>query len=247
MAGIRHEQGCRRPHRRADRARSAWDNVQVVNQNLKSGLGTPFVSTYAQGYSITNPKSKIGNLNRKLPCHFVLNHWNYKVIKRSHRRPVFEFAGGITAIVGPNGSGKSNIADALRWVLGEQSYTLLRGKKTEDMIFNGSEHRARASMASAHILFDNTNGWLPVDFTEVAMTRRAYRDGHNDYLLNDQQVRLRDLNELLSAVRPCRPHLHDPGAGTGGRVAGAQSRGPPQVVRRSRGRGTVPLRAVRKP
>ena len=111
----------------------------------------------------------------------------------------FEFASGITAIVGPNGSGKSNIADALRWVLGEQSYTLLRGKKTEDMIFNGSEHRARASMASAHILFDNTDNWLPVDFTEVGMTRRAYRDGHNDYLLNDQQVRLRDLNELLSA------------------------------------------------
>jgi len=111
----------------------------------------------------------------------------------------FEFASGITAIVGPNGSGKSNIADALRWVLGEQSYTLLRGKKTEDMIFNGSEHRARSSMASAHILFDNTAGWLPVDFTEVGMTRRAYRDGHNDYLLNDQQVRLRDLNELLAA------------------------------------------------
>ena len=111
----------------------------------------------------------------------------------------FEFAGGITAIVGPNGSGKSNIADALRWVLGEQSYALLRGKKTEDMIFNGSEHRPRASMASAHILFDNTTGWLPVDFTEVGMTRRAYRDGHNDYLLNDQHVRLRDLNELLAA------------------------------------------------
>jgi len=114
-------------------------------------------------------------------------------------KTAFEFASGITAIVGPNGSGKSNIADALRWVLGEQSYTLLRGKKTEDMIFNGSEHRSRASMASAHIVFDNTAGWLPVDFTEVGMTRRAYRDGHNDYLLNDQQVRLRDLNELLAA------------------------------------------------
>ena len=114
-------------------------------------------------------------------------------------KTVFEFASGITAIVGPNGSGKSNVADSLRWVLGEQSYALLRGKKTEDMIFNGSEHRARASMASAHILFDNSNGWLPVDFTEVGMTRRAYRDGHNDYLLNDQQVRLRDLNELLAA------------------------------------------------
>ena len=114
-------------------------------------------------------------------------------------KTVFEFASGITAIVGPNGSGKSNIADSLRWVLGEQSYTLLRGKKTEDMIFNGSEHRARAGMASAHVTFDNTNGWLPVDFTEVGMTRRAYRDGHNDYLLNGQQVRLRDLNELLAA------------------------------------------------
>ncbi|RPJ20262.1 MAG: hypothetical protein EHM33_28800, partial [Chloroflexi bacterium] len=114
-------------------------------------------------------------------------------------RTTFEFAGGITAVVGPNGSGKSNIVDALRWVLGEQSYGLLRGKKTEDMIFNGSDHRPRAGMASAHILFDNTAGWLPVDFTEVGMTRRAYRDGHNEYLLNDQHVRLRDLNELLAA------------------------------------------------
>ena len=114
-------------------------------------------------------------------------------------KTTFEFASGITAIVGPNGSGKSNIADSLRWVLGEQSYSLLRGKKTEDMIFNGSEHRSRAGMASAHIVFDNSNGWLPVDFTEVGMTRRAYRDGHNDYLLNDQQVRLRDLNEILAA------------------------------------------------
>ena len=114
-------------------------------------------------------------------------------------RTIFEFASGITAVVGPNGSGKSNIVDALRWVLGEQSYALLRGKKTEDMIFNGSEHRPRAGMASAHIVFDNAAGWLPVDFTEVGMTRRAYRDGHNEYLLNEQQVRLRDLNELLAA------------------------------------------------
>ena len=114
-------------------------------------------------------------------------------------KTIFEFASGITAIVGPNGSGKSNIADALRWVLGEQSYSLLRGKKTEDMIFSGSEHRPRASMASVHIVFDNSNGWLPIDFAEVGMTRRAYRDGHNEYLLNGQHVRLRDLNELLAA------------------------------------------------
>ena len=113
-------------------------------------------------------------------------------------RTVFEFAEGITAIVGPNGSGKSNIADALRWVLGEQSYGLLRAKKTEDMIFAGSEGRTRAGMASASILFDNSDDWLPVDFSEVSMGRRAYRDGRNDYVLNSQRVRLRDINELLS-------------------------------------------------
>src|SRR5512138_1861287 len=94
-------------------------------------------------------------------------------------RTTFEFASGVTAIVGPNGSGKSNIADSLRWVLGEQSYALLRGKKTEDMIFSGSEHRARAGMASDTLTFDNCDGWLPIDFSEVAITRRAYRDGQN--------------------------------------------------------------------
>ena len=67
------------------------------------------------------------------------------------------------------------------------------------MIFSGSEHRSRAGMASAEIVFDNTAGWLPVDFVDVAVTRRAYRDGHNEYLLNNQQVRLRDMNELLAA------------------------------------------------
>jgi chromosome segregation protein len=113
-------------------------------------------------------------------------------------RTVFEFADSITAIVGPNGSGKSNIADALRWVLGEQSYSLLRGKKTEDMIFAGSEQRSRAGMASATILFDNSDDWLPIDYSEVAVARRAYRDGQNEYLLNNQRVRLRDVSELLS-------------------------------------------------
>jgi len=112
----------------------------------------------------------------------------------------FEFSSAITAIVGPNGSGKSNIADAMRWVLGEQSYALLRGKKTEDMIYQGSESRARASMASAAITFDNSEGWLPIDFGEVTIARRAYRDGQNEYLLNGQRVRLRQVHELLSEV-----------------------------------------------
>jgi chromosome segregation protein len=113
-------------------------------------------------------------------------------------KTIFEFAGPITAIVGPNGSGKSNIADALRWVLGEQAFSLLRGRKTEDMIFSGSEKRPRAGMASATVTFDNSDGWLPIDFSEVTITRRAYRDGKNEYLINNQQVRLRDVNELLA-------------------------------------------------
>ncbi|MGB2895680.1 MAG: chromosome segregation protein SMC [Anaerolineales bacterium] len=110
----------------------------------------------------------------------------------------FGFAPTITAIVGPNGSGKSNITDAIRWVLGEQSFSLLRGKRTEDMIFSGSETRPRASMAAGTITFDNSDGWLPIDFTEVTIARRAYRDGQNEYMLNGQRVRLRDVNDLLS-------------------------------------------------
>ena len=114
-------------------------------------------------------------------------------------KTTFQFDEGITAIVGPNGSGKSNVADALRWTLGEQSYTALRGKKTEDMIFSGSDGRARLGMAQATLVLDNSDGWLPVDFTEVTITRRAYRDGQNEYLLNGRRVRLRDINELLAA------------------------------------------------
>lgn len=113
-------------------------------------------------------------------------------------RTLFEFPGDITAIVGPNGSGKSNIADALRWVLGEQAFTLLRGRKTEDMIFSGSDQRPRAGMASATVVFDNDEGWLPIDFSEVSITRRAYRDGHNEYLINGQKMRLRDVSSLLA-------------------------------------------------
>lgn len=113
-------------------------------------------------------------------------------------RTIFEFPGAVTAIVGPNGSGKSNIADALRWVLGEQSYSLLRGKKTEDMIFAGSDQRPRAGMAQATVIFDNSAQWLPIDFGEVAISRRAYRDGDNEYFLNSQRVRLKDVHELLS-------------------------------------------------
>ena len=127
-----------------------------------------------------------------------LKHLELQGYKTFASRTDFTFDSGITAIVGPNGSGKSNIADAIRWVLGEQSYRTLRGKRTEDMIFSGSAQRARLGMASASLHLDNSDGWMPIDFGEVTITRRAYRSGENEYLLNGKRVRLRDIFELLS-------------------------------------------------
>ncbi len=109
----------------------------------------------------------------------------------------FVFDHGVTAIVGPNGSGKSNITDAIRWVLGERSYSILRAKRTEDMIFWGSEKRPRQGMAQVSIILDNGDGWLPVEYSEIAISRRAYRSGESEYLLNGNRVRLKDITELL--------------------------------------------------
>jgi chromosome segregation protein len=114
----------------------------------------------------------------------------------------FAFPEGITAIVGPNGSGKSNIADALRWVLGEQSQSALRTKRTEDLIFAGSEGRARQGMAEVVITLDNADAILPIAFTEVTITRRVYRSGESEVLLNGARVRLRDVLELLAHSDP---------------------------------------------
>ncbi len=113
-------------------------------------------------------------------------------------RTEFSFNGGITAIVGPNGSGKSNVVDAIRWALGEQSHTALRAKRTEDLIFSGSTERARLGLAEVSLVFDNSSHWLPIDYSEITITRRAYRSGENEYHLNGNRVRLRDVNELLS-------------------------------------------------
>jgi chromosome segregation protein len=115
-------------------------------------------------------------------------------------RTVLVFDAGITAIVGPNGSGKSNIADAVRWVMGEQSFSNMRAKTTEDMIFAGSRNRARLGMAEVLLVFDNTSGWLPLEFAEVSVGRRAFRSGENEYLLNGNKVRYRDILDLLSGA-----------------------------------------------
>lgn len=145
------------------------------------------------------------------------------------------FNKGVTAIVGPNGCGKSNIADAVQWVLGEQSIKALRGQKSEDIIFSGTDKRRPLHFAQVSIKFDNEDGSLPVKFPEVEVTRRVFRHGENEYLINGQQVRLKDVRQLfmdtgfgkdgyaivgqgqidaiLSASAKDRKHLFDEAAG----------------------------------
>ena len=109
----------------------------------------------------------------------------------------FVFEPGVNAVIGPNGSGKSNMADAVRWVLGEQSNRSLRTRRADDVIFAGSEQRKGLGMAEAILTLDNGDGWLPIDFAEVSIGRRAYRSGEGEYLINGARARLRDVVELL--------------------------------------------------
>jgi chromosome segregation protein len=117
---------------------------------------------------------------------------------KSFAEPVsIEFHDGITCIVGPNGSGKSNISDAIRWVLGEQSPKMLRGGKMEEVIFAGTASRKSRGMAEVTLVIDNSTGILPIDYAEVAITRRMYRSGESEYAINNSQCRLRDIRELI--------------------------------------------------
>ncbi len=110
---------------------------------------------------------------------------------------VFDFHNGITGIVGPNGSGKSNVADAVRWVLGEQSAKQLRGASMQDVIFAGTENRKPLSYAYVAITLDNSDHKLPVDFEEVTVARRVYRSGESEYLINGNPCRLKEVSELF--------------------------------------------------
>ena len=117
---------------------------------------------------------------------------------KSFAEPVaIELNEGITCIVGPNGSGKSNISDAISWVLGEQSPKMLRGGKMDEVIFAGTAARKSRGMAEVTLIIDNTKGLLPVDFSEVAITRRMYRSGESEYAINNSPCRLRDIRDLI--------------------------------------------------
>jgi chromosome segregation protein len=116
------------------------------------------------------------------------------------KKGVLEFTSPISAIVGPNGSGKSNVAESFRFVLGEQSIKSMRGKRGEDLIWNGSDNEPRANRASVKVVFDNSSKLFNIDFPEVTLERVVHRDGTNEYLINGSQVRLKDVLELLAAA-----------------------------------------------
>lgn len=110
---------------------------------------------------------------------------------------VIDFENSISGVVGPNGSGKSNIVDAIRWVLGEQSIKSLRGDSSTDVIFSGSKSRNPMNVASVTLIFDNTDNYIPISYEEVAIKRRLYKDGTNEYFINGEKVRLKDINNIL--------------------------------------------------
>lgn len=112
-------------------------------------------------------------------------------------KTTLQFGTGVTCVVGPNGTGKTNVADSLRWVLGEHASRTLRARRTEDVIFAGSDKRAPMGVAEVSITLDNSGQWLPIDYDEVVVTRRAYRSGENEYLINNVKVRLRDVVDLF--------------------------------------------------
>ena len=112
-------------------------------------------------------------------------------------KTVLEFMPGITTVIGPNGSGKSNISDAIRWVLGEQSMKSLRGAKSEDVIFAGTQNRKSLGFAEASLVFDNSDSRLPVEYNEVVVTRKLYRSGESGYYINKTPCRLKDVLELF--------------------------------------------------
>lgn len=112
-------------------------------------------------------------------------------------RVEIDFQPGINAIVGPNGCGKSNITDAIRWVLGEQSIRSLRGSKLEDVIFAGSRSKKPMGMAEVSITLDNYDKFIPIEYSEICIVRRAFRSGESEFYLNKTSCRLKDIQELL--------------------------------------------------
>ncbi len=138
------------------------------------------------------------------------------------KKTVLDFSSSVTAVVGPNGSGKSNIAEAFRFALGEQSMKSMRGKRSEDLIFSGSNAAPRSNRAAVAVVFDNSRREFRIDFDEVAIERAVFRDGTSEYSINGSKVRLRDIEELLAGANIGETIINDE---WGGDCPGDQSHG----------------------
>ncbi len=140
------------------------------------------------------------------------------------KKTILELPAAISAIVGPNGSGKSNIVEAIQWALGEQSFKDLRGVKSEDFIFNGSVSAAKMGKASVVLFFNPEEKSAVLGYDEVIISRRVYRDGANEYLINNSQVRLKDVIELLSKFGLGASSHHIISQGEADRILSASSK-----------------------
>src|SRR5262249_26972015 len=153
-----------------------------------------------QALPTPNPRAKRATHRGYNPLLLFLKRLELVGFKSFAPRTVAEFEPGIVVVVGPNGSGKSNVADAVRWVLGEQSTRAVRARRPEELIFAGSAQRQPLGMAEVSLFLDNSDGVLPVEYGEVRVTRRLYRSGESEYLLNGSRVRLRDITQLMLQV-----------------------------------------------
>lgn len=182
-----HEDTSNRPAQRAPRAVF----IEKLSVPLHNGRGRQ------DKPSELGSQSRLHPLNKVVAGDGMLKRLELVGFKSFADKTQFDFPAGITAVVGPNGSGKSNIVDAVRWTLGEQSAKSLRGGEMADVIFNGSTSRRSLGMAEVTLTFDNRQRILSTDADEVAITRRVYRDGEGEYLINHQVCRLRDVKELF--------------------------------------------------
>jgi len=153
-----------------------------------------------------------------------LKHLSISGFKSFAKKSDLEFSAPITAIVGPNGSGKSNVAEAFRFVLGEQSVKSMRGKRGEDLIFNGSDNVSRGNRAEVSVLLDNKKRVFPMDYDEITVARTVHRDGQNEYEINGSKVRLKDVQELLAAANIGSTGHHIISQGEADRILSASPR-----------------------
>lgn len=151
------------------------------------------------------------------------------------KKDKLDFTTAISGIVGPNGSGKSNVAESFRFVLGEQSMKQMRGKRGEDMIFNGSPSAARSNRASVKVVFDNSDKFLDIDYDEVSIERAVHRDGVNQYAINGSQVRLKDVHELLASANIGASGHHIISQGEADRILNASGKEKREIIEEALG------------